>query len=258
VRLMGHHLLYADTEGPRVQVRLYNLLTGKDVWAQQFAGNSKVMKTEDPDLIGAIEPGGKVRVVSLSQKKEVLTVQLDKDNVEKVQADKAQGIYLLRDANYYYVAVHGPADPDVPTTNGYTGVQPNLQTNLGLRAVPVHGEVIVFNAKGPRKGERNWQATVHNQMLLIDQFEDMPMMLFTARYSKTPGGPFRGNQIYMATGVSYEKRTGKMLWTNENLVNSGQNFHSLVRDPANRKIDFISQSTKVTFPYDLPVEGSKK
>jgi outer membrane protein assembly factor BamB len=247
IRVLGHQVLYADFEGPRAVVALYDIVAGKNVWSQSFAAGSKLLKTEDPDLFGAVESTGKLRVVSLSARKEILQVHVDPQALEK-----AVSVLLLRDANLYYVGINNPPDPDIPAAQG--GVQPNLMTNLGLRAAPVNGRFYAFKPDGKLWWELE---DVKHQMIVLEQFQDMPMVLFTSRYNKQRNR-FDGNQVFVAAALAYEKRTGKVLYSNEQLNYQGQNFHSLTRDPATRRIEFTAPSYKISFPYELPKEEEKK
>jgi hypothetical protein len=111
------------------------------------------MKSEDPDLVGVVENGSKVRVVSIKDRKEAFTA-----NMEGAGAGDAVAVRLLRDPYGYYVAVQGTNDPEVQS------VQPNLLTNIGLRALPVNGKVFCFKPDGTRV----WEDDVKNEMLVLE------------------------------------------------------------------------------------------
>ena len=75
IRLVGRDILVADQDKDATTLRLYDPLTGKDVWKQAFAPKSYVLRAEDGDLAGVVEPDGQVRVVDLTTRKEVLNAQ---------------------------------------------------------------------------------------------------------------------------------------------------------------------------------------
>jgi outer membrane protein assembly factor BamB len=252
LRIDGEKLLYSDTVGARPTVHLYDMMTGKDLWSHAFPVGATLMKSEDPDLVGAIENGSRVRVMSVRDRKEAFTA-----NVEGTAVANAVSVRLLRDAGFYYVAVQGTADPDVPTTNGFQGVQPNLMTNIGMRSVPVNGHIYCFKPDGTR----NWEDDVKNEMLVLDQFHDMPIIFFTSRYTKVQGNPRMGmgSQQQVVVARARDKRTGRLLFDSDlaRSFHDAQNFHTLAIDAANRKIEFTCPTVKLVFAYDLPKDEKK-
>src|SRR5207253_2105084 len=140
-------------------LRLYDVLTGKELWKQTFALNETLLRSEDPDLAGAIEPGGVLRVIDLQTRKEVLTARLRPEHLERVQS-----VHLLADAHHFYAACHLPPDPNLVAWNG---VQSNLLPQSGLRSLPVIGAVYAFERTA---GRLLWRADVPNQHLVLEQF----------------------------------------------------------------------------------------
>src|SRR5205807_7740593 len=107
LRAAGRTLLVSETDPQGgVVLRHYDILTGKDLWKTSFPANSVVLRSEQTDLAGAVEPDGKVSVFDLRTKKQVL-----KATVQPKHVDKAQGVTLLQDPYRYYLAINGPADP---------------------------------------------------------------------------------------------------------------------------------------------------
>lgn len=252
IRIDGNHLLWSDGEGKTVTVQLYDIRAGKTLWKKDFSIGSVVMKSEDPDLVGAMDVTGKFKVFSISQNKELLSGQLNierKDKDGKPLESRPQAVYLLRDANYFFVMVNGPHDPSVVGS-----LATNLLTNVGLRALPVNGDVACYKLNG----QWVYNFPVQDQTLFLDQFAEMPMLLFTANYNKSVGDAnmaFRGRGGMGANQVStlkaFEKRTGKIL-CDEDFGTTRQNFHSLVSEPANRRIELRGLSSRIVFPYELP------
>ena len=60
IRLVGRDILVADKDKDATTLRLYDPLTGKDLWKQAFAAKSFVLQAEDGDLAGVVEPDGRV------------------------------------------------------------------------------------------------------------------------------------------------------------------------------------------------------
>ncbi len=237
LRLYGRNILLSETGANNaVTLRLYDVLTGKDLWKETFPANSTALKTEDPDLAGMVEPDGKVRVFNLATGKPVLSARVD----DPKHVEKMLSIHLVGDGRDYYLLCNGPADPNVlPFGNAMT----NLMGGASLRAIPVNGYVYCFDAA---TGKRRWYNEVTNQMLVLNQFQDMPLLLFTARYQQWHGvGAGRiVNQVFTARSI--DKRTGKLIYKNDTLP-PNMFFHALNFDARAGKIEFIGYQLKITF-----------
>jgi outer membrane protein assembly factor BamB len=233
VRVRGRQLLLQEAgPGGGVVLRLYDVRDGKDVWRHAFAPGAAVLRSEDPDLAGVAEPDGAVHVFDLRTLKEVLRAKLD----DPKDLDKVQSVQLLSDGRQFYVACNGPVDPAVLPLGG---VQTNLMPATGLRAVPVNGAVYAFRPDG----KRVWRNKVANQMVVLERFDDLPVMLFTARYQRWMRGAVRNIEV-VAPVLSIDKRTGKLLYNNENIP-SGVNFHALNVDAARGRIEFVNYQMKI-------------
>ncbi|HEV3205231.1 MAG TPA: PQQ-binding-like beta-propeller repeat protein, partial [Gemmataceae bacterium] len=216
IRTIGRHLLLSETEKNDLVVRLYDVHTGKDVWKKSFPAKAIVLKCEDPDLVGAVDPkDGKVTVFNLHNKKEVLAATVDPKDVEKVQE-----IYLLNDNDRFFLAIHRIPDPGLNPWGG-----PWANVIYGMRCVPVNGKVYAFERD---TGKLNWKVDAQNQMMVLEQFKDMPIVLFTARSQKPQnvGGINRGGVIQVATTLSFDKRTGKRIFDKE-FQNQSNQFYAL-------------------------------
>ena len=113
---------------------------------------------------------GKVTVVDLRTYKEVLITHLKPEDIEKVQE-----IHFLADRDYFYLTIAKQANPQENRLGGfYPGV-----TN-GIRSIPVNGKVYAYHRSN---GKLNWHTIedLRNQMLLINQFRDMSVLLFAVR-----------------------------------------------------------------------------
>src|SRR5581483_2014835 len=114
----------------------------------------------------------------------------------------------------------------------------------GMRSLPINGEFYAFDGT---TGKVKWQNPAPNKMLVLDQLQEMPIILLTARYNQWLNGANRINQQVVAL-QAFDKRTGKRLYDDDSkrLYNSTQ-FHTLHLDAMGGKIELISQTLKITF-----------
>jgi len=233
LRTIGRKLLLSDTDARGVTLRLYDVHTGKDVWTSTFAANSVVLQTEDPDLAGVVEPDGKVTAVNLPTLKVVLQTRVDPQHVAK-----AQSVYLLRDATQFYLFPNLPVDQQ---TNPWGGPWPNLVIGSGLRSLPVNGMVYAFAAD---TGKIEWQNQVSHQALILEQFHDLPILLFTARYQRLAGVGGGRMQIQGASVESIHKFNGKLLFNQPEMQN-GPQFYALNVDLRGGRIELLGYNMKL-------------
>lgn len=238
LRILGRNLLLTETQPGGVALRLYDVHTGKDLWKKVFAPNAIVMQSEDPDVAGIIEPSlnGKLTLLDLRTQKELMTANVDPTDVQKSQA-----VYLLRDSDLVYVAINGQINQQ---QNPWGGPWPNVMN--GIRGLPVNGKFYAFNAAN---GKLQWKTDVSNQVVLLEQFKEMPIILFSARSQRLVNG-----SVMQATATrSIAKRTGKLLYEKE-FHNSGTQFHTLNSDFRNGTIDLISYNMKIQHYLDRGVK----
>jgi outer membrane protein assembly factor BamB/tetratricopeptide (TPR) repeat protein len=245
VRLVGRNILVRDTDAKgQMTLRIYDVLQGKDLWKQAFPAGAMLMDSEDPRLAGVALPSGEVKVIDLATQKMVIDAKLD----DPAHLDKAQSVALVADRDYVYVAINGPPDPNMVPWGG--GVQPNIYTNYGMRALPVNGEVYSFKRS---TGKRWWHVNMPSQFMILNQFQDSPVLLFTSRYQKWVGPPAARSQVQVYVAKAVVKHNGKMAYDNESLP-YGMNFHELSVDNRTGQVDFTGGQMKLTFS----VEYAKK
>jgi outer membrane protein assembly factor BamB len=232
IRLIGRDILVADKDKDAVTLRLYDPLTGKDIWKQAFAAKSHVLRTEDGDLAGVVEPNGQVRVIDLTTRKEVLNAN---SKMDPKYLEKDVTLTVLGDASDVYVFSDGPLEPGVH-------VNTNLLPGTGLRGLNVNGQIYAFSRA---TGLKRWEMSAPATQLVLDQFQEMPMLLLTAHTIKQePTG-----LVSQSSSLDViEKRTHKLKLNVPNLAN--QQFHTLEVDGRNGKIEFISPMEKVTIALE--------
>ncbi len=251
-RVLGGRLLVSEND-PRGghTVRVYDVRTGKDLWKKTFSAGSVLLRHEGVgELAGVIEPDGKLLVLDLDTCREVLHAQAEREHLANVN----DGL-LLTDGRQYYAVLNRPLRPD-PNVQGPTS---NLS---GLRSTLVNGTVYAFDAAG----ELNWYLEMPAQMMMLEQFAELPMIVFTANFVKAaPNMP--GGQRRVVDTVSVDKRTGKRLWNAETDHSSGS-YTALRFDRGAGTIDLVSYNSRLRHtversttrvpprPLPLPGEGS--
>jgi outer membrane protein assembly factor BamB len=258
IQVVGRTILMSDTAASgAVTLKVYDIVKGKDVWSHEYPAKSVVLQPLDNTLGGVIQPDGVVHVIDVTTQKDVLKTSkgfdLDdpKTGIEPSAIKDVQSVALLQDGLNIYLACNSPIDPNIVR---FGGVQPNLWPGLGLRALPVNGR---FYAYKRNTGEfRYFLKDTVNQMLVLEQFEEMPMLLFTSFYTGMVNGPggFRGGFSRIGTLLAADKRTAKSIVPPiPNPEKNGadlQQFHTLQVDEREHKIEFINQNLKITFQLE--------
>ena len=250
LRIMGRILLVKEENAAGLTLRLYDVQAAKDVWSKTFPPRSVVLNSEEPDLAGVLSPEGRVTVVSLRSQKEILVGLVYPEHMEK-----AQQVHLLADNQNVYVTFN-VAEPNNPWANN---TQSNLMNGTGMRSIPVNGAVYAYNRKNSRIRWIIKDPLLQNQHLVLEQWKDLPILLFTSRYMKgqMQAGRFLGGVQQYVGLESYNKNTGKVIYCEPAANNQIQFFTTLNNDIRNGKIEFIGQNFKLTHFYtDQAASGS--
>jgi outer membrane protein assembly factor BamB len=223
LQTLGGRLLVAETGGPLV-LRLYDVRTGKDLWRAE-AADAVPLQSNDPTLTGWVGHDGRVVVVDLRTYREVLRTKIDPAHVAAVK-----DVRLLRDPQRFYLACYEP--PDAASKVG----EPASCVN-SIRCVPVNGMVYAFDRA---TGQLCWFNRVVSQILLLEQMEELPILLFADAVTRQEGGsPVQTLQV-----LSIDKQTGKRL-LGYTARNANTLFHSLRVDVRGKTIDLVGVNFRV-------------
>jgi hypothetical protein len=243
-RVLGQLLLVSDTEATTslLTLRLYDILAGKDVWSKTFPANSVVLRSEERDLAGVVTPEGRATVYNLRTQKEVLVGVIDPKHLEKVQQ-----AYVLADPQLFYVVFHaqdGNVNPFLWSS---------LQPDSGLRSIPVNGSVYAFDRANSKL---KWIISdLQSQQLVLEQWKDLPVLLFTSRYQRRDRAGFSPQTVGLEC---YEKTSGKTKFRQPNLGQHIQNFYALINDVRGGKIELVSPNFKLTCTLDEKIPLSDR
>jgi tetratricopeptide (TPR) repeat protein len=255
-QVLGRYLLLSET-GPsnNIVVRLYDIVTGQDVWKQSYPARSIVVRSEDAGLTGVVEPNGKVHVIDLRTRKEVMRGELSEPGE---QLKNVQSFYLLSDRQYYYFA------SQTTTQNGQLQLASAIRSDRGMREVPVNGYLHAFS----RRDGSYWNSHIDEPLhLLLEQFQDLPLVLLTARpfdqnaaLGLPPGVRIRGGGM---TGnpreirvLSIHKGTGKVVCNEKLPANNTTNFFAVRIDPRANTVELLSEQWRIIhYPNSLTEEA---
>jgi len=228
-RIIGGRLLISESAPTNgLVLRLYDILSGKDLWKRSLPAKSLVLRPDRSELCAMVEPDGNLTVVNLLTLQEVFHAAVLPAHLEKA----VEGL-LLQDDKHYYAILNNASDQN----NGVRGPYSNL---LAMRCAVTNGTVYSFDRDS---GKLGWYVAVPHQMILLEPFRQLPMLIFSAKYSRPVNAA--GNITPVSATLTIDKRTGKRLYDSE--VSSSNSappmqgqFYRLAIDRQAGTIDLIS------------------
>jgi outer membrane protein assembly factor BamB len=197
VRRTAHGMLVAEPQANGLVLHYRDLRTGTDLWRRSYPANTIVVKSES-DWTGVIEPSGKVTVLELRTGNIAVQTSVDPQQLQKVQT-----VYLLHDPMHFYLACNAPPDASA----GMMG-QPWANVR-GVRCLPVNG---MFFAFCRITGALHWHYRLPPQMLILDSFEALPILLFSVGYNRQTREGMNRGAVQVTETWSVDKLTGKLLF----------------------------------------------
>lgn len=232
---LSRRLLLED-RGPEGQVllRLHDIRTGRGVWRREFPAGSRVLRSDDPTLTGVVDPRGAVTVIDLPSGRDVLSGRLDAGRLTGVKR-----FHVLQDAALVYVL--GSSPPDRKTYPG-GGPFPDVQPGAGVRSLAVNGWVCAFDRA---TGKEVWEADVPDQVLLLEPFADLPVLVFASQFQKVVTARNFQTALNGAAVKIIDKRTGKLLYDRPQ-VTSAAPFHAVRVSPDAGTVRLIGANLRIT------------
>jgi outer membrane protein assembly factor BamB len=199
----GRQILTAEPQGKSLTMRLLDVPTGKSAWKRTFDNDPAVLHTEDPDQCGVIERDtGKLILLNAHTGQEIVTANMKQFRIGAEDLKELDQPLLLDDGENFFVALNtNNANKKMLSSN----VSNNFSS--GTRCLPVNGWLCCLD----RKGDFLWHGHDRflNQMIVVEQFKLLPILLFSSRYlEQVPGG---GAHFVARTG-SLSKSDGKAIW----------------------------------------------
>ncbi|MSQ94099.1 MAG: hypothetical protein EXR98_06030 [Gemmataceae bacterium] len=257
IRAAGRQILAAQTAQAKLTIRLYDILTGKDVWSKQFAAGTQILNTEDRNIAGVIEPNGMLTVLAADTGKVLVTRNLVKARITPADIKGVRDPLLLQDSERFYVALNQPIDP-----NKVAGGEIHNNFSNGTRCLRVNGWFAALHrhdgkrkfAGGEvawKKGDLAWHShlPVHNQMIVLEQFEQAPIVIFSARYNEMLKN---GGNRWVSVTQSLQKSNGKMVYDSgpRGINGFSPMFSAFHLDPRTRTLNLLGFSGSVQHYID--------
>jgi hypothetical protein len=244
LRTIGRDVLvFDDVEGGKA-LRLYDPITGKDVWRQTFAAGAVGLRSIDTDLTGVVEPDGTVTILDPKTQKVVSKSKGGENGTDlpgHLSGVKDEA-YLLADAERFYMVLNKAPEAGVTSNPGFSQM---------FRSVRMHGHLYAIDRA---TGDVEWFLAMENQHLMLDQFQDLPAVIFTAWSQRF--GPNGAGQNG-ARVEAFDKRSGMTLLKPEqqNLNNQGQ-FYAMSIDPKASTVELVRPDVVLRIvPITAPAAG---
>lgn len=241
--IRGRTILAQDeTAKNEVVLRLYDAFAGKDIWSKTFPAKSVMLRSEQGDLVGVVDPEGAVSVFDIRAQKEVFKTNVKKDDLAKLTE-----AHLLADRDLVYIILNQPAEQ-------IQGIQGGLLSNIHptMSSLAVNGPIYAFDRSN---GKMRWCNTVTNEQMLLEQFDSSPVLLFTVKYAKLENMRI-WRQVQVIECIA--KDTGKFVWPRpekkEMMHNNQQPFHSLRCDAKTGVVELEQLNFKMRFQLE-PAEN---
>jgi outer membrane protein assembly factor BamB len=242
VRLLGRHLLLRDTDAQgNVTMRLYDIQTGKDLWRRSFERRTGMvtLDTLEPSLAGVIDATGKVTIFSALTGADILQAEIDAATLTENPE-----VHLLHDDRWYYLAFNIPVPASQKLIQRRPLSAPFFST---LRTVAVNGPIIAID---PAQGSIAWRREVGPQALIVNQFDDLPLVLCATM--QVQSRPNQGGQLewhsQLYNVLALDKRDGAVIYEEEKQGNpTNTSFYSIKVDPRLCQVELTSQFTKLMF-----------
>jgi outer membrane protein assembly factor BamB/tetratricopeptide (TPR) repeat protein len=244
IAVSGRHILVQDS-GPADQfiLRCIDPLDGSDTWHRTFGPLTALMTSEDQEFVGVVELAGHVRIHRVDTGAQVLKARLPAQEFVKEPQ-----VRLLADREHWYVVLAFPErrEDDLPGVAAQGPIRRNAASfTPTLRVMPVNGPVYCFDRK---TGEQRWRQVFPPQALILEQFDDLPILLCgTVQMLVSPVG---GYQKQLNAVFAIDKQTGAAIDLGEaREFESGQTFQMLRLDALGGRVELFTHMQKIVFQY---------
>jgi hypothetical protein len=143
-------------------------------------------------------------------------------------------VELLYDRDRFYLLLNKPIEQGV-------NVIPYVMN--GMRSVRLHGVIAALDRE---KSTMEWVNPVENQWVLLDQFQDLPIIICTAHYTRF--NPNNGLERQEAKVEAFDKKTGRLvIHPDRQKVTPNGQFYGMTTDAQTGKVELLRYDIKVRF-----------
>ena len=204
---------------------------GKEMWQVDIPAGSRFAEEDQAGVISWVEPEGRFRRIASENGRDLFSARVDPLH--------AQGATprVLMDSERLYLLLDKQSAPGAMVSS-------NFNTATGVRQVAANGELYAFDRA---TGKTAWRVSTKNQMLVAENFENMPVILFSSRYTKPGNGNARQN---VGAFLSIDKKSGKRLMDEErpNL----QQFQNFKIDSKRGRIELEAPGSRIVHQVTGP------
>ena len=234
------------------------LSSAKDVWASSFQLGSYVLNTEDHQYRRHPRSARQPHRSRSGYRQSACQQQYPPGAHRTARPQAAcRALCCFRMGGLFYVALNKPVDG-----NRVGGGLLHNNFNNGTRCLTVNGWFLAVHRQDGKKtindrevawkkGDLAWHSymPIQNQMLVVDQFDQSPVLLFTTRYNEImPNG---GNR-WVSVTQSLSKLNGKMVYDSgpKGINGASPMFAMYQMDLKSRTINLIGYQDSVQHYVD--------
>jgi hypothetical protein len=225
--IFGRFVLHKDPEPQGQMLKLHDIESMRTVWSRPFPEGSSLLSTHTQGYLGVLERNGRWTILDKLTGKELCS-----GSNNDLTSD---ALLFADDFNVYLVA-----------SQGAKANMQNRFANYFLRFAPAGGSVVAVDRS---TGKVNWQLAAPEGHLLVDQFEDSPIMIFLQQNMQNARPGVTTQEL---TVEAVNKRTGQKAV----VKSSGRAYLQLMLftlDRPRNRVELLAHNAR--FVFDLSDNG---
>lgn len=234
LQTVGRRVLRFSETAEGVVLRLYDPLRQADTWKLTLRPKATLVDSLVPNVVAVAEPNGQVQALSLTTGERLFSTSVDASPTATVPP-----LYLLADALHWYLAYALPGEDDRQPARLFGPAY----ASPALRTIRVNGPLLALDRT---TGEFRWRADVPPQGLILEQFEELPLLLFASvREVRVQRGNNQGHYRNLSALLVLDKRDGRVIEASES--SNGTVYTALRVDAGAGRIELIGHPLKTIF-----------
>ncbi|WP_020470292.1 outer membrane protein assembly factor BamB family protein [Zavarzinella formosa] len=228
-KVYGRRVLTGDETAGKKCVRLYDLLTGKDIWKRDIPGDGWMIHTQMEGHTGYVTAAGDVVVMSTTDGKDIFKAKLD-ESLKAQHLEKVNEVMLFGDESRFFVMLNKP------TENGRFF---NPVFTQSITSAKVNGTMYAFS-RATSKKLWHTEEQLEDQNIVLEQFGELPIIMAANQFQKiNANGNFEGQFMKF---VAIDKETGKLRFAKQGLA-QGQ-YYAILTDAKAGTIEVLNHSNQ--------------